>query len=264
MTVTASAIYEGTVRHRRYAVRPHEFSHRLALAYLDLDELDGLLGGRLTAGRPGFVRFRRADYLGDPATPLAEAVREEVERATGELPAGPIRLLTQLRTLGHCFNPVSFYYCFTPCEQLEVVVAEVTSTPWGERHAYVLRRTAVGPVRAASPALAGTTPAARTLAGSFQKELHVSPFMGMEQRYLWRVAAPGATLSVHIESREHERRAFDATLALRRSPLTRGGLARVTVRYPAATLRVLALIYGHALALKLKGVPLHPRPQVPA
>jgi hypothetical protein len=251
--MTVSAIYEGTIRHRRYAVRSHEFSHRLALAYLDLDELDGLLGGRLNSSRPGLVRFRRSDYLGDPATALAQAVREEVERATGERPAGPIRLLAQLRTFGHCFNLVSFYYCFTPSEQLEAVVAEVTNTPWGERHAYVLRRTAPAPM------LAGTT-----LAGRFQKELHVSPFMGMEQRYLWRVATPGATLAVHIESQEHERSAFDATLALRRRPLTRGGLARVTARYPAGALRVLALIYGHALALKLKGVPLHPRPQAPA
>jgi uncharacterized protein len=261
--MTASAIYEGTIRHRRFAVRSHEFSHRLALAYLDLDELDGLLGGRLTASRPGLVRFRRADYLGDPSTPLAEAVRDEVERATGELPAGPIRLLTQLRTFGHCFNPVSFYYCFTPSEQLDAVVAEVTSTPWGERHAYVLRRPVPAPMLAGTT-LAGATPSARTLAGSFQKRLHVSPFMGMEQRYLWRVAAPGATLAVHVESQERERLAFDATLALRRSPLTRGGLARVTVRYPAATLRVLALIYGHALGLKLKGVPLHARPEEPA
>ena len=127
-------------------------------------------------------------------------------------------------------------------------MAEVTSTPCGERHAYVLRRTGEGPV----------------LAAGFEKKLHVSPFMGMEQRYLWRVAAPGATLAVHIESHELERRAFDATLALRRAPLTRSRLTRVTARYPVATLRVLALIYGHALALKLKGVPLHPRPQVSA
>jgi uncharacterized protein len=102
------------------------------------------------------------------------------------------------------------------------------------------------------------------LAASFAKQLHVSPFMGMQQRYLWRVAAPGPTLAVHIESHELERRAFDATLALRRAPLTRSGLVRVTARYPAATLRVLALIYGHALGLKLKGVPLHPHPEVQA
>jgi DUF1365 family protein len=246
--MTASAIYEGTIRHRRFAVRTHEFHHRLALLYLDLDELDGLLEGRLLDHRPGLVRFRRADYLGDPCTRLADAVRMQVERRTGSAPGGPIRLLTQLRTFGHCFNPVSFYYCFTPEERLDAVVAEVTSTPWGERHAYVLGRTDEAPV----------------LAATFAKALHVSPFMGMEQRYTMRLVAPGQTLAVHVESHELGQLAFDATLSLRRAPLTRGGLARVTARYPAATLRVLALIYAHALALKLKGVPVHPRPEEPA
>jgi hypothetical protein len=97
------------------------------------------------------------------------------------------------------------------------------------------------------------------LSASFAKALHVSPFMGMEQRYTIRVSAPGPTLSVHIESRERGRPVFDATLSLRRAPLTRRGMARVTMRYPMATLRVLTLIYGHALALKLRGVPVHPR-----
>lgn len=246
--MTASAIYEGTIRHRRFAVRSHELHHRLALLYLDLRELPGLLDGRLLDRRPGLVRFRRADYLGDPSTALSDAVRMQVERETGSAPEGPIRVLTQPRTFGHCFNPVSFYYCFTPQERLDAVVAEVTNTPWGERHAYVLRRSKEGPV----------------LAAGFTKALHVSPFMGMEQHYTMRVAEPGPTLSVHIESHEHEQLAFEATLALRRRPLTRAGLARVTARYPAATLRVLALIYAHALALKLEGVPVHPHPVGPA
>jgi len=246
--MSASAIYEGTIRHRRFAARPHELHHRLALLYLDLRELTGLLGGRLLDPRPGLVRFRRADYLGDPSIPLADAVRMQVEWETGSAPAGPIRLLTQPRTFGHCFNPVSFYYCFTARERLDAVVAEVTNTPWGERHAYVLRREEEGSV----------------LAGDFTKALHVSPFMGMKQRYTMRVAEPGPTLAVHIESHEHEQIAFDATLALRRSPLTSANLARVTARYPAATLRVLALIYARALALKLEGVPVHPHPAGPA
>jgi DUF1365 family protein len=246
--MTASAIYEGTISHRRFAVRSHEFRHRIALAYLDLNELDGLLDGRLLARRPGMARFRRADYLGDPDVGLADAVRRHVRRRTGSAPEGPIRLLTHLRTFGHCFNPVSFYYCFTAQEQLDAVVAEVTNTPWGERHAYVLARAGEGPV----------------LTADFAKALHVSPFMGMAQRYTMRVAAPGATLAVHIESHELGRLAFDATLALRRTPLTRGSLASVSARYPAATLRLLALIYAHALALKLSGVPLQPHPKEPA
>jgi DUF1365 family protein len=242
--VSASAIYEGTIRHRRFIERAHSFRHRIALFYLDLDELDGLLDGALVVRRPGIVRFRRGDYLGDRARPLADAVREQLRRDGGHAPEGPIRVLTHVRTLGHCFNPVSFYYCFDESERLDAVIAEVTSTPWGERHSYVLHRSGAG----------------RVLSGSFAKALHVSPFMEMKQRYELRASEPGERLSVHIESSERGRRAFDATLSLARAPLTRGGVAAVVARYPAATLRVLALIYGHALALKLKGVPLRRHP----
>ena len=137
--MTASALYVGTIRHRRVRDRATEFRHGLALAYVDLDELPSLLGGRLVAPRPGVVRFRRSDYLGRDTVPLADSVRALVAERLGTAPAGPIRLLTQLRTLGHCFNPVSFYYCFDEAERLQALVAEVTNTPWGERHAYVHR-----------------------------------------------------------------------------------------------------------------------------
>jgi len=246
--VSVSAIYEGTVRHRRFAVRAHELRHRLALAYLDLDELPELLGGLLLEPRPGPVRFRREDYLGADSTPLAQAVRDTVESRTGTRPAGPIRMLAHLRTWGHCFNPVSFYYCMDPSgERVQEVLAEVTNTPWGERHAYVL-----------SPQ---ENPSPRVLAGGdVHKTLHVSPFMGMDHRYVWRMTAPARTLSIHIESHRGGRLAFDATLAMERRELSRRSLAGMTARYPLGTLRVLALIYAHGLALRLKGVPLHPHP----
>lgn len=223
--MTISALYEGTVRHRRFAVRGNEFCHKVAYAYLDLDELPRLLGGRLLRSGPGLVRFRRSDYYGDPAVGLADAVRAHAGTD------GPVRVLTTLRTLGVCFNPVSFYYCFaSDGERLEAVVAEVTNTPWGERHAYV----------------AGE---------DLEKRLHVSPLMGMDQRYAFRAPAPGETLSVHIESREHGDRAFDATLNLRRRALALRPLLRGTA------LRTLPLIYGHALALRLRGVQSHPHPE---
>ena len=236
--MTASALYEGAVRHRRFAVRENAFRHELTLAYLDLDELPGLLGGRIAR------RVPRRDHLGDPAVPLADSVRALVaERLGAPAPDGPVRLLTGLRSFGLRFNPVSFFYLFDSDEQLGAVVAEVTNTPWGEQHAYVLRHEG-----------------GRLVAGASDKAMHVSPFMGMDQRYTWRATVPGPTLSVHITSHEAGERAFDATLGLRRVPLTRRTLARATVRHPAAAARVLALIYGHALALKLKGVPVHPHP----
>jgi DUF1365 family protein len=259
--MSASALYEGTVRHRRFAVRRHELRHRVALAYLDLAELDEVLGGLLVRARPGVVRFRRADHpYGAPELPLADAIRARVAEHTGRpVPDGPVRLLCQLRTFGHCFNPVTFAYCFDGDERLQAVAAEVTSTPWGERHVYVVAREDAGDATGAAGA-----PRPAVLRGTLAKALHVSPFMPMDQRYDWRAAVPGETLSVHIASEQGGATVFDATLSLRRRPLTRASLARTTARLPAASLRVLALIYGHAAALRLKGVRLQPRPEVQA
>lgn len=241
---SASCLYRGTIRHRRRAPQT-EFSHRLTLAYVDLDELPRLLDGRLVRSRPGLLRFRRRDYLGDRDVPLAEAVRDRVQVLTGSRPQGPVRMLTQLRSWGLCFNPVSFYYCLdVDGERVETVLAEVTNTPWGERHSYLLHRDSAGDI----------------LRGRFAKELHVSPFMGMDHTYEARATEPGRALSVHIESLRDGIAVFDATLAMQRVALTRRSAARLTVRYPAATARVLALIYGHAIGLKLAGARVHPHP----
>lgn len=244
--MTASCIYTGTIRHRRMSPR-REFSHRLALAYVDLAELPALLDGRLLARGPGALRFRRRDYLGPGSLPLDLAVRDRVRQLSGAPPTGPIRLLTQLRSFGLCFNPVSFYYCFDAAgERLLSVLAEVTNTPWGERHSYLLSEPGAG---------------GRVLYGRFAKRLHVSPFMGMDHIYQARATPPASTLSVHIESHHAGATVFDATLGMERRELTRGAVMRMVARHPAATARVLALIYGHAVGLKLAGARVHPHPR---
>ncbi|HEX8777037.1 MAG TPA: DUF1365 family protein, partial [Rhodanobacter sp.] len=138
-----SAVYEGTVWHRRTTPHPHAFSYRMAQLYLDLDELDRVFANRWlwSNGRRNLAEFRRSDYLGPAEMPLADAVRLRVQQAVGRRPAGPIRLLTHLRYGGIVFNPVSFYYCYgEDGDTLECIVAEITNTPWHERHAYVLPR----------------------------------------------------------------------------------------------------------------------------
>jgi DUF1365 family protein len=242
-----SAIYEGVVTHRRRTPVAHAFRFRLFMLYVDLAELPSVLDGI----PPLLARFRRADYLGDPATPLETAVRDLVQERLGARPSGPIRMLAHLRYLGHCFNPVVFYWCFAPDgTHVEAVVAEVTNTPWGERHAYVV---------------AGQGNADHVLESRHEKAMHVSPFMPMEMTYRWRVQTPGERLAVTIENRDAEGAlVFDAQLVLHRRPLTRRNLTRAMVRHPAMTLRVVGGIYGQALRLRLKGVPWHARPEVAA
>jgi DUF1365 family protein len=239
---SASCLYEGSIVHLRREPR-RLFRHPLTLAYLDLEELGALLDGRLVRPSPGLVRFRRRDYLGDPKIDLDHAVRDLVERRTGQRPHGPIRVLTQLRSFGHCFNPVSFYYCLDDTSgRIAAMVAEVTNTPWGERHAYVIPEGA----------------------GRFGKALHVSPFLEMDHTYACRSTLPGSRLSVRIENTRHGERVFEAVLTLRRRELNPASMRRVTVRYPFATLRVLALIYMHAIGLRMAGVGTFPHPREPA
>jgi uncharacterized protein len=252
--MSASAVYEGWVRHRRFEPVEHSFRYRLFLMYLDLDELPEVLDRYplFSARRPALARFRRADFMGDPARPLAECARELVTAETGTRPAGPVRLLTGLRYFGHSFNPVSFYYCFdAAAERVEAVVADVQNIPWRERHPYVLAR---GERR-------GTV-----LGDDLEKTLHVSPLMGMDQTYAFRAAEPGERLAVHIESRPRgtDGKSFDATLSLRRRELSRRTLAGLLARYPAMSLQVVAKIYAQAARLKLKGARYHPHPEASA
>ncbi|HTA35662.1 MAG TPA: DUF1365 domain-containing protein [Solirubrobacteraceae bacterium] len=262
----ASCLYEGFVRHRRFGTPSDELRYPLFMAYLDLDELPRLFDGSLlwSARRPALAWFRRADHLGDASTPLRESVRALVAERSDVSLDGPIRLLTHLRYAGHCFNPVSFYYCFDAAgERVRAVVAHVTNTPWRDQHSYVLAldEPAADDEAGADP----DAPASRVLHGEFAKALHVSPLMGMEHSYDWRLTVPGETLSVQIDSTHADgERVFDATLALHRRELSARELRRVLARYPLLTLRLTTRIYTHALRLRLRGASWHARPQAGA
>lgn len=245
-----SAIYTGWVRHRRYEPRANAFRYRMFQMYLDLDELDQVFDGSWlwSARRFALAWYRRRDHFGDPDVDLATAVRDLVEQETGARPDGPIRLLTHLRYFGYCMNPVSFFYVFsTDGERLETIVAEVHNTPWGERHCYVLPRE--------HQAEKDMEP------HRFDKNFHVSPFMPMNQRYVWRFSDPAERLLVHMENEQDGRCVFDATMVLNRIELNKVNRTRVLWRYPFMTGKVVAAIYWQALRLWIKRIPFHTHPK---
>ena len=249
-----SRIYKGWVRHRRVAPTRHQFRYRLFMLYLDLAELPQLFDRTpfWSARRRALAWFKRSDYLGASDVPLDRAVRDLVQVRTGARPGGPIRLLTHLRYFGYCMNPVSFYYCFDACgERLETIVAEITNTPWKERHQYVLTVEEAG----------GAEPA-RIKRFGFDKVFHVSPFMPMDVRYRWHFNEPGERLFVHMDNSRHGARMFDATLVLEEHPLSPRSLLAVLAGFPLMTMRIIVAIHWQALRLWLKHTPVHDHPPV--
>jgi DUF1365 family protein len=235
-----SALYEGRVTHHRLEPTAHTFTSHLALCYLDLEEIPAVLEQHsmwsLRPGRP--VQFRRSDYLGDPAVPLLDAVRETAGCD------GPVRMLAHVRTWGWCFNPLALYFCFDPAGlRVRRVVASVTNTPWNERHDYVLDADPDGRVDV-----------------EVAKAMHVSPFFPMEQTYRFRIGIPGEGLGVSVENVEDGRAVFGAGLRLRRRPLDHRAMGSLLVRHPLMTWRVSAGIYWQAARLAAKGVPVHRHP----
>lgn len=249
MTASRSCLYFGNVTHVRARPRRHRLHYRLFWLCLDLDEAPAMdRRSRLFAHeRPGVVSFRAADH-GDGVTPLAAWVRGHLARAGIDHAGGRIALLCQPRVLGYVFNPISVYFCRDRDDRLNAVLYEVNNT-FGDRHAYLF---------AVDPADDGV------LCHGCAKRMHVSPFIGMDAHYAFRVAPPGEAMRLAIRETDAEGVLLTATASGERRPLDDRHLAAALARFPLSTAKVMAAIHWQALKLWLKGVPFHRRPAPPA
>lgn len=244
-----SAIYFGTVRHRRFRPVPHSFSYSVFMAFLDIDRIPQLteISHFLGYNRYNWATYDERDHFGDPRLPLRQRLEQDAAAHGVILPDGPVFLLTHLRYLGYNFNPVSFFYCYDAQERLQIVLAEVNST-FGESHNYWLWQDNELPSRNAKRY--------RTA-----KDMHVSPFMGMNLDYTFTLTPPDGRLVVHMDTIEDAKPFFDATLKLERKPWSAHSLHRALLTHPWMTAKVIAAIHWEALRLYLKKAPVftHPR-----
>jgi len=246
--MTDFALYQGTLYHARFTPKRHRFSYRVMMPLVRLDTLAiGLKNIPFwSTRRRSVARFAREDFLGDPTIPLDQCVRDRIFEETEQRHEGPIYLLANWRYFGYQNNPIAVYYCFSDSsrQQLNYIVAEVTNTPWHERHSYVL------PINSDTGQLDHV----------FDKALHVSPFNPMGMKYRWHSGKPGETLSIRITAFEHSERTFDAVLNLHNVGWGRSVLTRALLRFPFMTVKVVFAIYWQALQLWIKRVPIYPHP----
>ncbi|HET7085302.1 MAG TPA: DUF1365 domain-containing protein [Rhizomicrobium sp.] len=259
--MNVSAIYEGSVMHRRLKPRTHRFRYRVFAVLLELDELTALDRDlRLFKhNRWGLFSFHDKDHgpIDSKEPHDLNLWLDDLLAQNGIEAKGPRRVLCYPRILGHVFNPLSVWFCDDRQGRLKAIVYEVHNT-YQERHAYVL------------PVPDGETPGAvppehrpghathQTIRHGCAKSFYVSPFLSRDCRYDFRIRPPDQHVAIVIQEQEAGVPILHASFAGARRPLTDGALARMLLRYPLMTLKVVAAIHFEAVRLMLKGVRRHP------
>ena len=239
-----SRLFIGNVRHRRFTPVEHSLNYSLFMPAIDLDELEILekkvwgFGSRWWH----WARFKRNDYIGEGC--LKRSVQDKVEQLTGERVTGKVIAVCHLRYLGLYFSPVNFYYVYDSCEEWRYLLAEVSNTPWNERHYYAI----------------SAKEHDEKCGWKQDKAFHVSPFNPIEQCYHWRIKPLTDRLSIHLECHKGVKH-FDATMTMKAKPFLSQSLLRCLVLTPIQTVKVMVGIYWHALKLWVKGAPFYSHPK---
>lgn len=239
-----SAIYWGEVRHRRFSPTTHAFSYRLMQWWLALDELEeaGAVSKWFGTGRKfAPFHFKPRDYLRDQwqgAATLQQAVLAKMNELANEALNGRVYFLGNVRCWGVFFSPLNCYFLQNEAGHFSHMLAEVSNTPWNQRHYYLIDLATQPPT---------------------DKAFHVSPFNPLEMQYQWKIRQPGERQLIHIEAHRAERE-FDATMTLTRAPLNQAEVHRVVIKHPVMSFKIIAGIYWQALKLFAKRTPFYGNP----
>ena len=236
-----SALYQGKVYHQRFLPTQHKFDYDIYLFWLQLDEIDEL-NTQLThfsSRSRARVRFKRSDYLGPSDIPLSCAVRQKMTSLGAKLTDGDVFMLGQLRMWGLYFSPVNFYYLRSPQGAFTYLLAEVSNTPWNQRHYYLVDLHTQDDTK---------------------KAFHVSPFNPMDMTYQWQISQPDATLKLTMNC-VREDKEFSAGISLSRLTLDNANLRQAMKRIPSMTIKTMLGIYWQALNLLIKRTPLYDHPE---
>ncbi len=238
----ACGLFQGNVSHVRLHPKTHRFSYPYFCLWLNLDKLGQARRKQPSWFKPswGICRFRPGNYSGDPTLPLADRIRTIANCQNH--PNNQVWLLGQLSYWGTYFSPVNFFFIGSK-DHLHTLVAEVSNTPWNEKHHYVIP-------------LNGKTSSCY----EHSKTFHVSPFMALEQNYRWQVRLQEQHINISITNRENGADIFSAGADLKQLPVNQWTLARVITSNLGWMFSTKLRIYWQALRLFGKGIKYVPYP----
>ncbi|BDX07262.1 DUF1365 domain-containing protein [Planctobacterium marinum] len=237
----SSALYIGETWHQRFVPKNHKFKYNIMMFWLDLDEV-ALLDQKLSlfsAEKFNWVQFRRGDFLTNNQQTLKQEVLQTMSEKAGTPLSGKVFLLSPLRILGMYFSPVNFYYLQNDAGEFSHLLAEVSNTPWNERHCYLVDLKEQK---------------------DSDKAFHVSPYNPIDMQYRWNIKPPGNKLFLQLDCLKTDKH-FTAAIGLKRMELSNSVMRKSLFQFPHITLKTLFGIYWQALKLFAKRVPIYDHPK---
>jgi|TARA_B110000091_G_scaffold210527_1_gene253495 hypothetical protein len=243
-----SSIYLGNIIHRRFSPTKHSFNYRLYMLALDVSDVEKKEAGKGVFGFSWYhpLRFVEKDYLRGEPFSLSRRIKQKVHQLNGHNDIDRIIMLVQVRCFGLYFSPANFYFCYDKDDNCSQMLAEVSNTPWNERHYYLIDLFN------------------KKSDYSSKKVFQVSPFMDLDMTYFWQIKPPSTIdnkLLVKIENKKIDEvnqtseTLFDVSLVMKKMPFSKQVMMRIWCQLPIMTIKIVFSIYWQALRLFLKRIP---------
>ena len=134
-----SAIYNGTVIHKRFKPKLHFFKYKVFSLLIDLSELN-ILDKNVSFfsyNKFNLISFFDKDHGERDGSSLINWVKINLENYKIDTDNIKIKLLCYPRIFGYVFNPLSIFFVYKS-SNLIAILYEVKNT-FGEQHTYVFK-----------------------------------------------------------------------------------------------------------------------------
>lgn len=229
------SFFEGTVYHKRYTPKVHEFTYPFYLLDIDLSLLNTLKNKLFSFEGVNLFSFKSKDHFGQ-----SEDFKQNVEallQKFGLTPSENMHFMTLPRVANFVFNPISVLILFnekTPTH----LFAEVHNYNGGRIVYPVILETKKNDV----------------YEGKVMKDMYVSPFLETKGEYRFTLQYQETKMSLKVDLYEEGNKKLTASFRGRAKPFKSTTVAKLFARHSFLTFWVVTRTLWQTLKLWRKGL----------
>ena len=241
--LTKHKFYEGTIYHKRFHPKVHEFKYNFYLLDIDLNYFENLKNSLFSINKLNFLSFKTKDHFGK-SDDFLQNVDELLEKFSIKKTKN-MRFFTLPRVLNFVFNPISALVVFDDNNQATHLLAEVHNYNNG-RVVYPILLEKKG----------------NSYTGKVKKDMYVSPFFKTDGVYEFQLKYDENKLFLKIDLCEDNEYKLTAIFNSKAKDFNKKSSLNIFLKYMFSTFLVVTRTYIQAIRLFIKGLKIHsPREQ---